>query len=89
MDDRTTLSGPALRWLMFQYSLEVGDSVTINMKRINGKHRIIVYKDGGKGDEKRPEHGCLFYLTCSIIYLSTLISTKTVLLTFSKVPFKF
>ena len=65
MDDRTTLSGPALRRLMFQYSLEAGDSVTINMKKMNGLNfRITVYKDGGKGDEKCPAHGCLFYMTC-------------------------
>ena len=74
---------------MFQYSLEAGDSVTINLKRMIANHRIIVYKDGGKGDEKRPEYGCMFYLTCSIIYLSIMFSTKAALLTFSKVPIKF
>ena len=65
MDDRTTLSGPALRRLMFQYSLDAGDSVIISMNKMHDhKFRITVYKDGGKGDEKRPAHGCLFYMTC-------------------------
>ena len=63
MDDRTRLSGPALRRLMFQYSLEAGDTVIIYLmnKMPGNKFRISVYKDS---DEKRPSHGCLFYLTC-------------------------
>jgi hypothetical protein len=63
-DERTILSGPAVRRLMFQYSLEAGDSLLINMTRINHGHPISVHKNGGKGDEKRPKHGCLFYLSC-------------------------
>ena len=80
-DERTILSGPAVHRLMFQYSLEAEDSLLIHMRGINRGHPIFVYEDGGKGDEKRPKHGCLFYLSSSIIYLSTLVSTKTVLFT--------
>jgi len=63
-DERTILSGPAVRRLMFQYSLEAEDSLFIHMKRFYRGHPIYVYKNGGKGDEKRPKHGCPFYLSC-------------------------
>ena len=42
---------------MFQYSLEVGDLALINIfkKTVHGQFSITIYKDEGKGDEKRPK----------------------------------
>ena len=49
---------------MFEYSLDAGDSVIINMNRMYGhQFRITIKKDGDMGDEKVPEHGCVFYMT--------------------------